>query len=505
MTIVNSAPVTDAAAIESLRTSFEAHQKAARANPFPDVGERRAHLYALADALFTHRQQIRDALRADFGAHPQAQADLIEVAGVAARAIANAKDVKHWMEPERRPVEKLSFGTTKAMVAWQPKGVVGIIVPWNFPFDLSLGPLADNLAAGNRVIIKMSEFTPACGALVAEIIAKTFRPDHVTVLNGSVELGKAFAAIRWDHILFTGSPEVGRSVALAAAANLVPVTLELGGKNPAIFTEDVFTDEHALRGHLRRMIGVKLVKSGQMCISIDHCLVPRARIDDFIRLTQETFAESLSDYSRSDSATGIISPGHFERQLELVEEARRSGARVVQLDEAGGIDEKTRRLPVSLVVDPGPDLALMQEEIFGPLLPVIPYDSLDTLLSQIAQGERPLGLYLFTRDGRLARRLQRETTSGGYGVNIAALQGGLHSLGFGGSGRSGYGRHHGIAGFREFSNPRGAVVYGRGAGAGLEAFIPPYGPAKHKKIEQLFMLRRMQLRAGKLLRPGSKR
>jgi len=191
----------------------------------------------LADALFAHRQEIRDALHSDFGAHPIAASDIIEVACVANRAIAAAKHVNGWMKAEKRPIDALSFGTSTAQVAWQPKGVTGIIVPWNFPFDLSLGPLADMLAAGNRVIIKMSEFTPACGALVAEIVAKTFEPDHVTVLNGGVELGQAFSEIPWDHLLFTGNPTVGRLVATAAGANLTPVTLELGGKNPTIFAE----------------------------------------------------------------------------------------------------------------------------------------------------------------------------------------------------------------------------------------------------------------------------
>lgn len=493
----------DTEVIGSLEASFAAHKRAFADHPFPDLRQRRADLYALADAILANRRQIREALRSDFGAHADAQTDLIEVAGPVARATAAAKEVKHWMEPERRPVERLSFGTSKAMVAWQPKGVVGIIVPWNFPIDLSLGPLADNLAAGNRVIIKMSEFTPACGALVAEIVARTFAPDHVTVVNGGVELGRRFATLRWDHLLFTGNPEVGRSVAVAAAQNLVPVTLELGGKNPAIFADDIFADEEVLLGHMRRMLGVKLVKSGQMCISVDHCLVPRARMEDFVRAAQRVFTGDLRHYSRSDSCTGIISSRHFDRQLAMLEEARTSGARVVQLDPAGAVDEATRRLPAALVIDPRPGTALMNEEVFGPLLPVIPYDSMDTVLHDLAHGERPLALYVFTNDEKLASKLQRETISGGFCVNAAAAQGGLHTLGFGGVGRSGYGRHHGHDGFKEFSNPRGTFVYGRGGG--VETFLPPYTADKRKQIEQLFGLRRVQLRVAKTLKPGRDR
>ncbi|MCU1642776.1 MAG: aldehyde dehydrogenase [Nocardia sp.] len=497
----NATAVPDTEAIAQLQKSYDAHRTAYLAHPFPDARERRAHLYALADALFAHRRQIQEALATDFGAHPAATSDVIEIAGVANRAIANAKHLRGWMRAEKRPIDRLAFGTSSASVAWQPKGVTGIIVPWNFPFDLSLGPLADMLAAGNRVIIKMSEFTPACGALVAKMVAETFDPDHVTVVNGGIELGQAFSEIPWDHLLFTGNPEVGRLVAQAAGANLTPVTLELGGKNPTIFADDIFGDEQALADHLRRVLGIKLVKSGQMCISVDHVLVPRNRIDDFVRIAKATFDGELSDYSGSDNATGIISERHFERQVALVEEARTSGAEVIQLDAKGGTDTGTRRLPVSLVIDPDPKLRMMQEEIFGPVLPVIPYDSLDDAVAQIQRGERPLGLYVFTNDDALARKLEQDTASGGFCVNICAMQGGLHTLGFGGSGNSGYGRHHGHDGFREFSNPRGKVVLGRGAG-GIEAFIPPFGPAKQKQIEQMFLLRRTQLRIGKLLRPG---
>lgn len=493
--------VGDADAIESLDRAFAAHQRAYLSHPFPGVPERRAHLYALADALLTNRQEIRDALRSDFGAHPDAAADIIEVAGPASRALAAAKHVKGWMEPETRKVDRLSFGMSKASIAWQPKGVTGIIVPWNFPFDLSLGPLADMLAAGNRVIIKMSEYTPACAALVAEIVSTIFDPDHVTVVNGGVDLAKKFAEMPWDHLLFTGNPEVGRSVARAAAANLTPVTLELGGKNPTIFADDIFDDEQALAAHIRRALGVKLVKSGQMCISLDHCLVPRARLDTFIRIAKETFGDGLNDYSLSDNATGIISPRHFERQQALLAEARTSGARIVQLDENGGTDAGTRRLPVSLVIDPDPQLRLMKEEVFGPVLPVIPYDSLDEAIAAIKRGERPLGLYVFTNDDALALKVRQETVSGGYCVNACAVQGALHTLGFGGSGRSGYGRHHGRDGFREFSNPRGTFVLGSGAG-GIDAFVPPYGPDKTKQINRLFGLRRLQMRVDKVLRPG---
>lgn len=477
----------DSAAIAELHRRFDAHRQAFLRHPFPEARERRAHLYALAQALLDNRQRMREALRADFAVHPDATADLVDVGGPLSRALAAARHVGRWMRPERRGVERLSFGTSKAYVAWQPKGVTGIVVPWNFPFDLSLGPLADMLAAGNRVIIKMSEYTPACGQLAQEIIARIFAADHVAVVNGGVELGRAFVALRWDHLLFTGNPEVGRQVALAAAGNLVPVTLELGGKNPAIFTPDAVTAEH-----VGLALGVKLVNGGQMCVSADHCLVPRAQLEQFVTLAVEHFGHALRDYSRTPHCTGIISPRHFERQRQLLEEARNAGARIIQLDAEGAVDVATRRLPLSLVVDPDPRLRLMQEEIFGPILPVIPYDSIDEVIEQLKRAERPLALYLYTRDAALVERFRRETSSGGYGVNAIAAQAALDELGFGGVGRSGSGRYHGHDGFREFSNPRGMFVKGRGGG--FKTFLPPYGPGKRRQIDQLFALRRLQLR-----------
>jgi coniferyl-aldehyde dehydrogenase len=482
---------TDGAAIAELQQRFRAHRQAFLRHPFPEARERRAHLYALAQALLDNRGRMREALRADFTVHPDATADLVDIGGPLSRALSAARHVGRWMRPERRGVERLSFGTSRAWVSWQPKGVAGIVVPWNFPFDLSLGPLTDMLAAGNRVIIKMSEYTPACGQLAQEIIARTFAADHVTVVNGGIELARAFTALRWDHLLFTGNPEVGRQVALAAAGNLVPVTLELGGKNPAIFAPDAVTADH-----VSLALGVKLVNGGQMCVSMDHCFVPRAQLEQFVALARAHFERTLRDYSRTPHCTGIISPRHFDRQLQLIEEARRAGARIIQLDADGAVDGATRRLPVSVVIDPDPKLRLMQEEIFGPLLPVIPYDSTDAVIDLLNRGERPLALYLYTGDAALVERFRRETFSGGYAVNASGAQAALDDLGFGGIGRSGSGRYHGHDGFREFSNPRGMFV--RGRGGGFRTFLPPYGPGKLRQIDRLFAVRRVQLRLARM-------
>ncbi len=325
------------------------------------------------------------------------------------------------------------------------------------------------LAAGNRAIIKPSEFTPACGELLKDMIAATFDPDHVAVVTGELELATAFAAVRWDHLLYTGSPEVGRKVAVAAAQNLVPVTLELGGKNPAIVNEDSVDAET-----VGQILGAKMIKNGQMCITVDYCLVPRAKMQEFVDLAHKHVVERTPGYSTTADCTGIISERHLDRLTGLLEEAGKKDGQVVSLEPDAKIDRSTRQMPISLVVDPSDDLALMREEIFGPILPIKPYDSVDEALAYVNAGERPLALYVFSKDNSVADYVLDRTTSGGACVNSCALQGALPSLGFGGIGQSGSGRHHGIEGFREFSNPRGVVR--RGENDLVEALLPPYGP-----------------------------
>jgi coniferyl-aldehyde dehydrogenase len=357
--------------------------------------------------------------------------------------------------------------------------VIGNIVPWNFPFDLSVGPLVEMLAAGNRVVIKPSEYTPACGALLQQMIRATFEPERVDVVVGGLELARAFTRIRWDHLLYTGSPAIGREIAKAAAEQLVPVTLELGGKCPAIVTADSVNAES-----VKQILGTKALKNGQMCISVDYCLVPREQLEQFAELVADHAREEMSGYSHSDSCTGIISTRHLQRIERLLEEARAAGADVRPLEEAGEVDPDARQLPMSLVLDPSEDLGLMQEEIFGPILPVKPYDSLDEAIEHVNAGERPLALYVFAKDEAVADDVLRRTTSGGACVNCAAVHGALPSLPFGGIGQSGSGRHHGIEGFREFSNPRGVVV--RGTGDLADAFLPPYGPVAAAIVSSVF-------------------
>ncbi len=462
--------VSDDTAITALRSRFESQRRAFRAHPNPSLAERQGHLQALAGMMMANRDRIRTAMSDDFAVHPELFTDLIECLGIAGRAAYAMTQLETWMRDDERELDPQMFGTGRAFVRYQPKGVVGNIVPWNFPFDLGVGPVVEMLAAGNRVIIKSSDYTPACGELLRDMVSATFDPDVVDVAVGGLELAQTFPTLPWDHLLYTGSPNLGRVIMKAAAENLTPVTLELGGKCPAVLLEDGVDMKS-----VANVLGTKMIKNGQMCISVDYTLVPRSKAADFVAMARQYVQENMPAYSRSGDCTGIITERHFDRIVELREQARDAGYEVVELEEGGVTDRTSRRMPLSLVLDPGPELGISQEEIFGPLLPVVTYDTVDEAIAFINAGERPLGLYVFGQDDAAVAQVLDATTSGGVSVNACAMQGAVPSLGFGGSGNSGMGRHHGIEGFREFSNPRGFVV--RGENDLIDAFYPPYGQA----------------------------
>ena len=460
----------DAGAIAAMDAAFTRQREAFAADRMPGLGERRDRIETLITMMAANRLRIREALASDFGCHPAPAADLIEVLGVIGRAHYVLEHLEDWMRPSPRDADPALLGTAQAMIRWQPKGVVGNIVPWNFPFDLSVGPMIEMLAAGNRVMVKPSEYTPACADLLAGMVAAAFDPSLVHVAVGGLALARAFAAEPWDHLLYTGSPQVGRQIMAAAARNLTPVTLELGGKCPALLTPGSVTAEN-----VKSVIGTKIIKNGQMCISVDYALVPRADVDRFVDLSVAFMQQAAPGYARGAECTGIISLRHMDRLSDMLEEARTHQSRVVTLEADATPDRATRRMPMSLVIDPPASSRVMQEEIFGPILPVVPYDTLDGAIASINAGERPLGMYVFGDDPLVIDSVLDRTASGGAAVNTCAVQGALPSLAFGGIGNSGMGRHHGHEGFREFSNPRGVVI--RGTGDHIDAFFSPYAKA----------------------------
>lgn len=467
----NSQAADDSVAVIELKTVFAEQQRAFIADRYPSLEVRRERIEKIIGMLVSNRERIHQALMSDFGNHPKGASDLIEMLGIVGRVQYVLDHLEEWMQPLPREIDSAALGNARAFIRQEPKGVVGNIVPWNFPIDISIGPLAEMLAAGNRVIIKPSEYAPACAKLVAEMVAATFDRNLVHVVVGGLELSREFSATPWDHLLYTGSPNVGRQVMAAAAQNLTPVTLELGGKCPALLTPGSVTAQN-----VESVIGTKVIKNGQMCVSVDYVMVPRGDVPAFIAQARGFLDRSAPHYSKSSECTGIISERHMARISDMLKEAEARQVSIVALEDDPQIDLTTRRMPISLVIDPPADLRLMQEEIFGPIMPVLPYDDLDDAIAHINAGERPLGLYVFGDDEALTASVLQQTSSGGAAVNTCALQSGLPSLAFGGSGNSGMGRHHGVEGFREFSNPRGIVVRGN-QGDHIDAFYAPYSKA----------------------------
>ncbi len=463
-TTAASSGAGDAGAIHSMQAAFEAQRHAFRADRVPTLASRRGWLERMITMMEAYKDRIYKALSADFGAHSTGAADMFEVQPVVLRAQFALAHLEEWMQPEPREVDAAYQGAMRAFLKSQPKGVVGNISPWNFPFEIGIGPMVDILAAGNRFMLKPSDMAPASADLMQQMVAEYFAEDLAYVAVGGLDLARAFSELPLDHLLYTGSSNVGKQIMAAAAKNLTPVTLELGGKCPA-----VFLPSSVIADVVNMVIGVKSIKNGQMCVSVDHCFVPRAELDNFARIASDFMAAAMPGYARSAACTGIVSDRHLDRISEMLHEAEGRNVRIVTLETDGKVDRESRQMPLSLVLDPPDDLRMMQEEIFGPILPIVPYDNIEEVIARINAKDSPLGVYVMGTDVPAIERILSETVSGGVAVNAAAVQAGLKDLGFGGIGMSGMGRHHGIDGFREFSNQRGFVV--RGDGPHFDAFL----------------------------------
>ena len=474
-TLTQPQKVSTETGMARLERLFALQQEAFMANPYPSAKQRKDLMRRIPDMLAKYRQQIQEALREDFGHHSTQQADLVEILGMYDRAKHNISQVSKWMRPSKRTPNFVTLGSSKAYLKYHPKGVVGNMVSWNFPFDIAIGPTLDALAAGNKVIIKPSEYSPACGAILQEMIAETFDEQDVAVVNGGLDLAVAFSQYKWDHLLYTGSGAVGKKVMEAAAKNLVPVTLELGGKCPAIIDKDAIT-----KATVTDIAGVKVVKRGQMCVTVDHCLVPSASLDTFTDLMVSHFDEHFSEDNGAAHSTGIISDRHLKRLQSLVDDARAKGAEVHEIGAV--LPGNERNMPFYIVKNPPADALVMQEEIFGPILPILPYDNKEDVIHRVNAGDRPLGLYVFSKDKSFIDDITTRTRSGGVAINIAGLQAAHPAMPFGGIGESGMGHHHGVEAFREFSNPRGYFI--KGKGGAMDRLTAPYTDRTDNLIEK---------------------
>lgn len=444
---------------------------------YPSEQVRVDRMRRIPDMLRKYRKDIHAALVADFGGHSTELADLIEILGMFDRAEFNIKNISKWMKPIAKDVNPVIFGKSEAYVQYQPKGVVGNMVSWNFPFDVGLGPTLDALGAGNRVIIKPSDLSPESGRILQEMIAETFDENELAVVNGDIELAKYFPTLPWDHLLYTGSGIVGKEVMKAASANLVPVTLELGGKCPAIIDHDVALDSMTIE----TVAGIKVIKRGQVCVNVDYCLVPENDLQKFTEALFSYMKDNFSQQNGANHSCGIISDRHIARLNHLLDDARQLGAKVLQIGDS--LKPGQRNMPFYLVVNPSDNCLVMKEEIFGPILPIKAYKNTQHAIDQINSGDRPLGLYVFSKNKNFVDKIVNNTHSGGVSINTIAAQAAMPSMGFGGVGGSGIGRHHGEEGFREFSNPRG--YFERKPGGVPEWVRPPYGAGTRKLIEDV--------------------
>ena len=455
---------------EAMRATLRRMQTAQRRGGAPSYDARIASLDALERAILRRKDAIADAISADFGNRSRHETLVADVFVTLSGIKFVRSHLREWMQSEPRDVE-WTFLPARNEVVFQPLGVVGIIAPWNYPVQLALAPLVSVLAAGNRAMIKPAEFTPRTSALLAELVAEAFPTDQVTVVTGGADVGEAFSKLPFDHLVFTGSTRVGKAVMRAASENLVPVTLELGGKSPAI----VGTEMSPRVAAERVMMG-KLFNAGQTCIAPDYALVPEARKDAFVQACRDAVAKMYPTLAANPDYTSIINERHYARLAGLVEDARAHGADVITLGPAGEtLDPAARKLAPTLIVGAREDMSVMQDEIFGPILPILTYRTLDEAIDYVNDHPRPLALYYFGYDEDEIDHVLGETVSGGVGINETMLHCAQDDLPFGGVGPSGMGHYHALEGFESFSKKKPIF---RQARLNTTGFLrPPFGRA----------------------------
>ncbi|MGF6593249.1 coniferyl aldehyde dehydrogenase [Pseudomonas sp. 2835] len=469
-----SLPPTEFAALDAV---FATQRQAFAGNPLPSAPQRRQWLKCLREALLEHQDALIAAISEDFSGRSADETLLAELMPSIQGLRHGEKHLKQWMKASRRKVG-LAFQPASAEVQYQPLGVVGIIVPWNYPLFLTIGPLTCALAAGNRVMLKLSEATPATGLLLQQLLDSIFPEDLVSVVLGEADVAQTFSRLPFDHLLFTGATSVGRQVMLAAAQNLTPVTLELGGKSPAIVSSSV-----PLADAAERIAFGKTLNAGQTCVAPDYVLVPRERLADFATAYRDVVRRFYPTLADNPDYSAIINPRHLARLESYLEDARSKGGEIIDLYPQE--PRQGRRLPPHLLLGVSDDMRVMQDEIFGPLLPLVPYDSLDQALAYINQRPRPLALYYFGYEHNEQQRVLEQTHSGGVCLNDTLLHVAQDDLPFGGIGPSGMGHYHGHEGFLTFSKARAVFAKQRFNAARL--IYPPYGKALLKLVYKLFI------------------
>jgi coniferyl-aldehyde dehydrogenase len=447
---MTSEPIVDVAP-EQLRRLLEAQRAAQAADPIPDAATRRDRIDRFVAAVLEHRAELAEALDADFGSRPSTTSLELDILGGMGTIAYAREHLEAWMAPTEVPAGL--GGAFPTVVQHRPKGVVGVVGPWNFPVVLVVVPTVEALAAGNRVMIKFSDMTPRTGTVFARAVASRMSPDEVVVVNGGLQTATAFTDLRLDHIFFTGSPKVGRLVAAAAGKNLVPVTLELGGKNPAIVAPDADITDAATR-----LAAARLVNNGQVCLCPDYAFVPEGAKDDFVEAYRAAVLAHFPTFVDNPDVVSIVNDANFVRVSGLVEDAKSKGAVeiviVPEVEKDRVPDAGSRRFPPTLLLDTPADAAINSEEIFGPILVLHTYSDVDEAIAFAAAGEHPLSSYWYGADTEDFQRFLLNTTSGAVSRNDFGLAYINDAVPFGGVGMSGSGAYHGKAGFDTFSHQR---------------------------------------------------
>lgn len=465
--------------LQRLQPVLEAQREAYGKAPYPSLQERREHLTRLETMLRNNIDAIVEALNTDFGGRSADETKIAEILTSLEGIKYYRKRIKKWMKPERRGTGFMGF-PGEATVIHQPLGVVGIIVPWNYPLYLALGPLIAALAAGNRAMIKMSEFTPHTGALLKRLLGEAFPEDHVAVFNGDVEVASTFSALPFDHLLFTGSTAVGRHIMRAAADNLTPVTLELGGKSPAIIGADF-----PMKDAVERIAFGKCFNAGQTCVSPDYLLCPEHRVGEFVEEFTRQISAMYPTIVDNPDVTSIINERQHKRLQEYLSDAEAKGAKIIPVNPANEDFSQTRKMPYTLLLNVTDDMRIANEEIFGPLLIVHSYRTLEEAVAFVNARPRPLALYYFDWDSERANYVTTHTHSGGVCINDTMTHVAVDDLPFGGIGESGMGQYHGYEGFLTFTKPK--PVYRKGRINATAMLLPPFNRKVHDVVYKLML------------------
>jgi coniferyl-aldehyde dehydrogenase len=427
------------------------------------------------DLLTKHGKKLTEAMCADFGHRSIEQSKMTDIDGAIGPLKNSKKHLKHWMRAEKRKVMfPLNLLGSKARVEYQPLGTVGCISPWNFPVQLTFAPLAGVFSAGNRTMIKPSEFTPQTSELMKQLFEQAYDIEEVAVFTGGPEVGGAFSSLPFDHLLFTGATSVAKHVMRAAAENLVPLTLELGGKSPVVIGESADIELAA-----QNVMAGKTMNAGQICLAPDYVFVPEDKTDDFIAAAKASVAKMYPDIKDNPDYTSIVNERHFERLTGYIEDAKAKGAEVVEINpaEEDFSQQEYHRIPPTLIIDPSDDMQAMQDEIFGPILPIKKYKNISETLDYINGRDRPLGLYYFGQDAGEEEKVLTHTTSGGVTVNDVIMHITQEDLPFGGVGPSGMGSYHGFDGFKSFSHAKAIFSQSKTVSKLAAAMRPPYKKA----------------------------